>query len=42
MVVWEAKSSGKQALGTHRNADFVVDELAELFIQVPLAPVDIG
>lgn len=30
------------ALGTHRNADFVVDELAEQFIQVPLAPVDIG
>lgn len=30
------------ACGTHCNAAFVVDELAEVFIQVPLVLVDIG
>ena len=44
-AVWDTKDSGTQAPlahGTHRDAAFVVDELAEVFIQVPLVLVDIG
>lgn len=44
-AAWDTKDSGTEAPlahGTHCDATFVVDELVEMFIQVPLVLVDIG
>lgn len=44
-AVWDTKDMGTQApmaRGTHCDAAFVVDELAEVFIQVRLVLLDIG
>lgn len=44
-AMWNTEDSGTQAPlahNTHCDAAFVVDELAVVFIQVPLVLVDIG